>query len=602
MKSPTTRIQYLDGIRFKRVVNAAAKRLIEKHGHLNDINVFPVPDGDTGSNMAGTMDNVVKKSAHTLDQSIGKMSEIIAESALLGARGNSGVILAQFLCGFSEGVKGLQRVTLKDFSDAASNASKRALEAISEPKEGTILTVIRDWSEHLSANHQNYNNFHDLLYDSLEHAKVSVRSTKEKLASLKAADVVDAGALGFVYLLEGIVEFTERGSLNRQEEQSVIPVPSQGVHDRVAVESLTYSFCTECMVTGENIDRDTLREEVGALGDSLVVAGTSAKVRIHVHTNEPETVFEIAEKYGEVSHHKKEDMLEQHRNLLTTKEQRTGILTDSTCDLPEELLKKYDIRVAPLKLYMDEKEMLDKVDISTEEFNKMLPDSKSVKTSQPSPGHYKALYEELNANYEEVVALHVMAAHSGTFQSSKNMGASVLDDPYAVDTYTVTGGLGLVILEAAKLAQQGKSAKEIAEQVEAMRDNVFVLVAMDTVDFAVRGGRLSKNIGTIAKLLNIKPVLEFDTKKEGLCGIAAKCFGVRHSEARLMRLLKQRVKGKTNLRFAITHVEAPEKAKRLADMIRKEFHANVEFELQASPVLGCYSGPGACAVSVLCDS
>lgn len=602
MKSPTTRIQYLDGIRFKRVVNAAAKRLIEKHGHLNDINVFPVPDGDTGSNMAGTMDNVVKKSAHTLDQSIGKMSEIIAESALLGARGNSGVILAQFLCGFSEGVKGLQRVTLKDFSDAASNASKRALEAISEPKEGTILTVIRDWSEHLSANHQNYNNFHDLLYDSLEHAKVSVRSTKEKLASLKAADVVDAGALGFVYLLEGIVEFTERGSLNRQEEQSVIPVPSQGVHDRVAVESLTYSFCTECMVTGENIDRDALREEVGTLGDSLVVAGTSAKVRIHVHTNEPETVFEIAEKYGEVSHHKKEDMLEQHRNLLTAKEQRTGILTDSTCDLPEELLKKYDIRVAPLKLYMDEKEMLDKVDISTEEFNKMLPDSKSVKTSQPSPGHYKALYEELNANYEEVVALHVMAAHSGTFQSSKNMGASVLDDPYAVDTYTVTGGLGLVILEAAKLAQQGKSAKEIAEQVEAMRNNVFVLVAMDTVDFAVRGGRLSKNIGTVAKLLNIKPILEFDTSKEGLCGIAAKCFGVRHSEARLMRLLKQRVKGKTNLRFAITHVEAPEKAKRLADMIRKEFHANVEFELQASPVLGCYSGPGACAVSVLCDS
>ncbi|MCT4533797.1 DegV family protein [Halodesulfovibrio sp.] len=602
MKSSSTRIQYLDGIRFKRVVNAAAKRLIEKHGHLNDINVFPVPDGDTGSNMAGTMDNVVKKSADTLDQSIGKMSEVIAESALLGARGNSGVILAQFFCGFSEGVKGLQRVTLKDFSDAASNASKRALEAISEPKEGTILTVIRDWSDHLSANHQNYNNFHDLLYDSLEHAKESVLATKEKLASLKAADVVDAGALGFVYLLEGIVEFTERGSLNRQEEQSIIPEPSAGVHDRVAVDSLTYSFCTECMISGEGIDRDALRKEVGELGDSLVVAGTSSKVRVHVHTNEPETVFQIAAEYGEVSHHKKEDMLEQHRNLLTVKEQRTGILTDSTCDLPDELIKKYDIHVAPLKLYMDGSELLDKVDISTEEFNRKLADSKSVQTSQPSPGHYKALYEKLNTSYEEVLAMHVMAIHSGTFQSSKNMGASILDNPHAIDTYTVTGGLGLVTLEAAKLAQQGKGAKEIAEKVEEMRKNVFVLVAMDTVDFAVRGGRLNKNIGTIAKLLNIKPVLEFATRNEGLCGIVAKCFGVRHSEARLIKLLKKRVQGKTNLRFAITHVEAPEKAKRLTDMIKKEFHSDIEFELQAAPVLGCYSGPGACAVSVLCDS
>ncbi|MEZ0574990.1 DegV family protein [Halodesulfovibrio aestuarii] len=601
MKSSTTRIQYLDGIRFKRVVNAAAKRLIEKHGHLNDINVFPVPDGDTGSNMAGTMDNVIKKSANALDQSIGKMSEIIAESALLGARGNSGVILAQFLCGFSESVKDLQRVTLKDFSHAASNASQRALEAISEPKEGTILTVIRDWSEHLSANHHKYNNFHDLLYDSLEHAKRSVLSTKEMLASLKAADVVDAGALGFVYLLEGIVEFTERGSLNRQEEQSIIPEPSKGVHDRVAVDSLTFSFCTECMISGDNIDREALREEIGVLGDSLVVAGTPSNVRVHVHTNEPETVFQIAEKYGVVSHKKKDDMLEQHKNLLTSKEQRTGILTDSTCDLPDELLKKYDIHVAPLKLFIDGNELLDKVDISTEVFNKMLPDSKSVKTSQPSPGHYKALYEDLKANYEEVVALHVMAAHSGTFQSSKNMGASILDNPQAVDTYTLTGGLGLITLEAAKLAQQGKGAKEIAQRVEDMRNNVFVLVAMDTVDFAVRGGRLNKNIGTVAKLLNIKPILEFAPKNEGRCGIVAKCFGVRHSEARLINLLKKRVMGKTNLRFAITHVEAPEKAKRLADMIKKEFHSNIEFELQAAPVLGCYSGPGACAVSVLCD-
>ena len=603
MKSSTTRIQYLDGIRFKRVVNAAAKRLIEKHGHLNDINVFPVPDGDTGSNMAGTMDNVVKKSANALDQSIGKMSEIIAESALLGARGNSGVILAQFLCGFSEGVKGLQRVSLKDFSDAAANASKRSLEAIAEPKEGTILTVIRDWADHLCNNHHRYNNFHDLLYDSLEQAKESVRSTKEKLASLKAADVVDAGALGFVYLLEGIVEFTERGSLNKKDEQRLIPEQTHNaVQDKVAVESLTYAFCTECMISGENIDRNALRTEVGAMGDSLVVAGTPSKVRVHVHTNEPEVVFEIAAKYGEVSHTKHEDMLKQHKDLLVAKCQRTGILTDSTCDLPEELIKEYDIHVAPLKLYMDDEEMLDKVDISTAEFNKRLASSHSVKTSQPSPAHYKKLYEELEANYDEVVALHVMATYSGTYQSSKNISTMFEQQASVIDSHTLTGGLGLITLEAAKLARKGCSAKEIEEFILKARDNTFVVVAMDTLDFAVRGGRLPKSVGFIAKLLNIKPVLNFDTANNGHCDIVAKGFGVRHSERKLLTRIKQSIKGKTNPRFAITHVEAPEKAARLAAKIKKEFGADIEFELQASPVLGCYSGPGACAVSVICDA
>lgn len=217
MTTSTNKIKYLDGIRFKRAINAAAHRLIEKHGHLNAINVFPVPDGDTGSNMAGTMRNIVDNSAQTKDGSIEGMSKVIAESALMGARGNSGVILAQFLCGFSEGVKDLKRVTPPDFIQAASLATRRALESISNPKEGTILTVIRDWSEHLSSNADSYKDFQHIMYDSLRKARESVQQTKEKLATLKAADVVDAGGLGFLYLLEGIVEFTEKGSLNRQD-------------------------------------------------------------------------------------------------------------------------------------------------------------------------------------------------------------------------------------------------------------------------------------------------------------------------------------------------------------------------------------------------
>ncbi|WP_309542073.1 DAK2 domain-containing protein [Nitratidesulfovibrio liaohensis] len=330
-----SRISYLDGIRFRRVVRAAARRLIEKHGHLNAINVFPVPDGDTGSNMAGTMKSIVASTSATPESSIGRMSSIVAESALMGARGNSGVILAQFLAGFSEGVKDLSRVSPRDFAEAASLAARRAVEAIAHPKEGTILTVIRDWAEHLRENCHSYKDFHHLLYDSLDRARQSVQETREKLAALKAADVVDAGGLGFVYLLEGIAEFTERGTINRpgkaagaadttgaasaHGDDEAASATLGEAQERVAVEELTYGYCTECLIRSEAaspIDREELRVRLEELGDSIVVAGAGAVTRIHVHTDTPDTVFAIAAEYGEVSHHKAEDMLRQHRDLL----------------------------------------------------------------------------------------------------------------------------------------------------------------------------------------------------------------------------------------------------------------------------------------------
>ena len=331
-----SRISYLDGIRFRRVVRAAARRLIEKHGHLNAINVFPVPDGDTGSNMAGTMKSIVTSTTATLESSISRMSSIVAESALMGARGNSGVILAQFLAGFSEGVKDLSRVSPRDFAEAASLAAHRAVEAIAHPKEGTILTVIRDWADHLRDNCHSYKDFHHLLHDSLDRARQSVQETREKLAALKAADVVDAGGLGFVYLLEGIAEFTERGTINRRvqaeaEQADAGAMPDDGhatlgeAQERVAVDELTYGFCTECLIRGDAVDREELRVRLEELGDSIVVAGAGAVTRVHVHTDTPDAVFAIAAEYGEVSHHKAEDMLRQHRDLLAAAAGRSQI-------------------------------------------------------------------------------------------------------------------------------------------------------------------------------------------------------------------------------------------------------------------------------------
>lgn len=608
MASEANRIQYIDGIRFKRIMLAAAQRLIDNYEYLDKINVFPVPDGDTGSNMAGTMRSIVDGSRKSLDASIETMSRIIAEAALLGARGNSGVILAQFFCGFSEGVKDMVRVTPRQFADAMNRASQRALEAMQSPKEGTIITVIRDWAEHLRDNGHTYSDFMELLHDSLGRAKQSLTETPEKLASLKKAGVVDAGAQGFVYLLDGIVDFVERGRLDRKAEKKMLvdaddpdaKAPTGSVQERVAVEDLTFRFCTECLLGGEGIDRAALRAELEPLGDSLIVAGTSTMVRVHVHTNEPERVFEIAEAYGEVSRRKQDDMLEQHRDLVARARQRVGIVTDSCCDLPQDFMAKHGIRVAPLTLSLDGEEYVDKVDITPAEFNGRLRASRDAKTSQPAPVHFKALYDEMLTQYDAVVSIHVTGGSSGTYQAALNMGRQVEGGRVTVlDSSTLTVAQGLVVREAALAAGLGMSAEEVVEVAREAIDKVRVFVSLDTLDFAVRGGRVSKGQGLVAKALCIKPVLTFN--REGKAEVVSKALGSRLAEHKLLQHVRAYAEGKSNLRFAVAHVAAESTAERYAKLVQREFGVAPQFTLEASPVLGCYSGLGAAAVAVLGD-
>ena len=596
------RIRYLDGIRFKRVVQAAATRLIERHDHLNAINVFPVPDGDTGSNMAGTMRSIVSSTGDAIEQSIGRMSKVVAESALMGARGNSGVILAQFLCGFSEGVKGLSRISPQDFAKAASLAATRARESIANPKEGTILSVIHDWAAHLHDNRHSYDDFHQLLRDSIERARTSLAETREKLASLRAADVVDAGGQGFVYLLEGIHEFTERGTITARKEGDDAEDTEAGLaQERVSVEELTYGYCTECLLSGDDIDRETLRVRLEPMGDSLVVAGTASLVRVHIHTDEPDTVFGIAAEYGEVRHRKVEDMLRQHRDLLGLTTQPVGIVTDSTCDLPRDLLDEYGIATVPLRLFLDDEEYADKVDITAEEFNRRLPSSRSARTSQPAPADFATAYRGQLARHRDIVSLHVMAMYSGTCQSATAVGRTFDGHVHVLDTRTLSCGLGLVVLEAARRAREGMAADEILRLAQQDADNLRVFVSMDTLDFAVRGGRMSRGTGMVAKLLNIKPVVEFAVRNEGKVDVVAKAIGVRRSEARLIDLLRRDAEGMTNLRFAIAHVGAPQTALRYAEVLKTTFGVAPDYIMPASAVLGTHSGPGACAVAMLGD-
>ncbi|WP_320008565.1 DegV family protein [Maridesulfovibrio sp.] len=577
---------------------AAASKLIANSPHLDAINVFPVPDGDTGANMAGTMRSIVSSTGKSVERSIEKMTALIAESALDGAKGNSGAILAQFLCGFAEGVKDMPKLSPSDFARAASMAAKRSCEAISDPKDGTILSVIRDWAAHLHANGENYRDFHHLLSDSLEYARNSAKCTTEKMAVLKAAGVVDAGAQGFVYLLEGIVDLLENGKI----EKSFLPDSRNSksftnVQDKVAVESLDFRFCTEFLIKGESIDRVGIRDAICNMGDSLIVAGTTGSVKIHIHTNDPDAVEDIVKGYGEVVKRKVDDMLIQHKRLLAD-DRRVGILTDSTCDLPPELVEEFDIRIVPMRLTLDDQEYIDRVTLSSSEFYKRLPDAKRALSSQPSPGDMKRAYAKVASDYEDVVSLHIGKILSGTFQNALTV-SNPFDNVSAIDSKKLSIALGLSVLEAARAAKNGATAAEVRRVADRAVENVKIFVTIDCLDYAVRGGRLSKGQGMIAKALNIKPILQF--AGEGQPKVVAKSFGVKRQEEALIKLVKDNAYGRGNFRYAISHADTPETAERFRKVLKDQFGAEPEFVVEASPVLGIHSGPGACAVAFLTD-
>jgi len=600
------KIHYLNGRRLYRAMKAGAQGLMKMHQQLNDINVFPVPDGDTGTNMASTVQKIASEIDSAKHQSIENVSEKIANSALEGARGNSGAILAQFFQGLAEGLEGKVRISTEHFAEAVKQAIDRSYEALSNPKEGTILSVIKDWGKHIQEKSKETNDFTELLKSSLAAAKESLKNTPKKLKVLQKAGVVDAGAQGFVYMLEGVTQFIDSGTIEEIENLKLNETTTQQSKKAAitySTDSITYRFCTEFFLSGENIPRDEIRKKLEPMGDSLIVAGSSSRVRVHIHTNDPRQVFDAVRGYGTIMQQKVDDMHQQHTDSHGNIAKSTiALLTDTSCDLPESILRKYNIHMIPVRVFFDGVEFLDKITIFPEEFYERLKNAKSFpKTSQPTPQDFIRIYQQLASQYEAILSIHLAGKLSGTLQAAeraaKEVSAKTGKRIVVIDSRNTSVGLGLVMIEAGEAIKAGKPLDEVIQIVETSIDNLKIFVSTDTVKYLIMGGRVSKGKGFLANLLDLVPVItitqEGKTKK---LGTAKKGIPIRE---KLLKILDKQTRSYRKRKFAIVHVAAPEIAKWYAKRIEDLFRQGVEFIMEASPALGAHAGPGAAAIAVL---
>lgn len=310
---------------FKRVLNAGTVWLARNLEAINSLNVFPVPDGDTGTNMALTMQAAIKQIAESPSHSVAQIASEVSHGALMGARGNSGVILSQILRGFSESVAGHERISAQDFANALVAATATAYRAVLKPVEGTILTVIKDTGEGAMAAAGKLNSFGYVLPEVARAAKASVARTPMLLDKLRDAGVVDAGGQGLWVLLDGIRRFAEGEEVESLEVEAstsnaALEEAASGVH----VEHGEFGYCTNFLLVGSGWDFDEVRARLASLGDSAVIVGDERIVKVHIHTETPGTVLNYACSLGSLRQIGITNMQDQHEEFLDMHGQGSG--------------------------------------------------------------------------------------------------------------------------------------------------------------------------------------------------------------------------------------------------------------------------------------
>jgi DAK2 domain fusion protein YloV len=284
---------------------------------INALNVYPVPDGDCGTNMVLTMRTSLAEAVQLTDGSISSTAEAIAKGALMGARGNSGVILSQIWRGFSQGLGEKKTITAMDLAQALQKASETAYLALSNPVEGTILTVIRDAASAAVLEASSSDASPVLILEAaVNAARASVVNTPNLLAVLKDAGVVDAGGHGLYTFLEGALLYLKGDTDKRSPELLTSQLPSVAAPPQISREEDSYGFCTQFMVRGESLDIAELRNVLEDMGKSLMVVGDSSTIRVHIHTQNPDGVTKIASSFGPLFDIDIRNMDEQHIEFL----------------------------------------------------------------------------------------------------------------------------------------------------------------------------------------------------------------------------------------------------------------------------------------------
>lgn len=581
---------------FHSALLRGASMVERKKDELNRINGFPVPDRDTGSNLAYLMKQLRRQLPCSAN--FDELLPTLCEAALMGARGNSGAIFSQYFSGFREAASGLtenirEALPLHGLAAMFQEGYASAFRSIQNPREGTILTAMRSFSDA----------FHGLVAQggdlarageaALRRLKQTVEESIHVLPQQRALRAPDAGAMAFLYFIEGFL-YALLGLEDAQTEAEgplFFELPPAEAEGHEVPENSAFRYCTEVMLTlrdGAPIG-DDMKQKLAALGDSMVITQAGSLARVHLHTNEPARAADLLESLGTLGEIKADDMRMQQA-LSRSHPGKAALVIDSVADVPEELLGP-DVYMLPMNLLAQGVSWQDKRSISLDRVRRM---AGKLSSSQLNPEEVRRFLDPIVQRYEEVLVLTVSSRMSGLHE---RFGEYVRQDGSGkvrlVDTRTNSGAEGLLALHASRRLQQGARTEELAAELEDLRGRVKIFVSLPSLKAMVASGRLKENVGKVLQAIGFLPLVTVNREGEGTV------TGLSFSRARSDRLLLDKLEKGRVKEYAVIHANDLPRARAAAVALEERLGFAPSYICEISSVVANFSGEGSWAVAFL---
>ena len=578
------------------LIISGAKNVVVNELNLNKINVFPVPDGDTGTNLSLTMNMVIQNTQK--EQEASKQSHEIASVAINHAYGNSGMIFAQYLNGFAEAIKEKSILNAQDIAQAFNVAAERAFSSVAQPKDGTILTVMNIWAQIWQSKEA-----HDLellFEEALEKLRKGVENTKQQLKVLKDNNVVDAGAMAFFYFMEGMHRFLKTRNFDDLVfESSHLELISEPL---LTPEVGQYRFCSQFLLRSSNVKIETLTKQLSDFGDSLVINQTGDAFSIHLHTNEAAQVMKHLLQLGVVTSHKVDDMFLQS-SMIHKAQARTAIITDSIADIPAEYIDTHHLVVMPLNIIVDSVVYMDKVTMVSKDFYQHLDDYRlNPSSSQPNLATIERVFKQVLAHYDEVIAIFVSSQMSGTYNNVKkvidrmDLGQKKVE---IIDSKLNSVAQGLLVKEALRLKSDQVDFETMVHHLNDVKKRIKIFVSVKDLKYMLRGGRVSKVQSLVLSKLKLQPVISIDEQGKGI--IPYKSLSQKSALKAILKTIKHDLDTKGIVEYALVYADNRSDLDGLKLALEEMIGQAPSYIESISSIVGLNAGKGAIAVAYITE-
>ncbi|QZT38072.1 DegV family EDD domain-containing protein [Halosquirtibacter xylanolyticus] len=557
---------------------------------INQINVFPVRDADTGTNLYATTKSILDNTIWVRD--LKSTIKSISSTAIENAKGNSGSIVALYLRGIHRSVDAFDGRSVSSLSEMLGSAYLYVYQKMSAPQEGTILTMMRVWAEQLRVmSNAEVLSIAEAMRRSVFILREALEETKNQLEILSKVNVVDAGALGFVCFIEGMLKPYRKGKTKRYTPSKEMLFKTDDV-----VSSPAFQYCYEVNIVGASKRQEEINSFLSNYGDSIICTGDEERLHVHIHTDCPTVISKFLSDEGVIEKIKVDDLQSQYYRS-TLKKEKYALVVDSTCDLSDEQISKYHIYKLPMPMEVNGHQHLDGITITGKElYEDMQWGDVKCQSSQVSQGFFENFYRSLLDKYDHIISLHISKHFSGTYTNALAAANEVsCESSSEIDVWdsgTLSAAYGMMVERIAMAAVHSAKIEDLRSLFQSLKTKIDIMVSVRSLDAMVKSGRVPISMNSLANKLGLHPMVSMSP--EGRAKFGGVVLGFNRSLNRMVRrVAKKKVK-----RFQVVHVGADFDAVKLEASLNQKLRVEHLPYIAVTPVIGVYAGLGSVGVVV----